>query len=77
MLKRCTKNKQVGRIQLFGDDDVFKANANSAYNTSGSSFTNGKILKFFFKRCFKSCYIVKKCKDYNRICIYTNCHKYD
>ena len=46
MLDRYIKYKQVGRIQLFGDDDLFKSSSNSVYKTSDSSFTNGKLLRF-------------------------------
>jgi hypothetical protein len=46
MVDRYLKYKQVGRIQLFGDDDLLKSVTSSVYRTPDSSFTNGKIMRF-------------------------------
>lgn len=40
------KFKTIARIQLFGDDDLWASNQNSAYKTTGSNFTNGKKMRF-------------------------------
>lgn len=45
-MDRYIKYKQVARVQLFGDDDLFKNNSSSVYKTSDSNFTNGKIMRF-------------------------------
>ena len=45
-MNRYIKYKQVARIQLFGDDDVLKNVASSAYKTSDSTLTNCKLMRF-------------------------------
>ena len=45
-MDRYIKYKQVSRIQLFGDDDLFKSVTSSVYKTSDSTYTNGKLMRF-------------------------------
>ena len=38
--------KTVCRLQLFGDDDVWATNTNTAYKSNNSTYTNGKRMRF-------------------------------
>ena len=43
---RYTKYKTRAKLVLTGDDDLFGNNAGSTYKTTGSSYTNGKTIRF-------------------------------
>ncbi len=43
---RYTKYKTRAKIVLTGDDDLYANNAGSIYKTTGSTYTNGKTIRF-------------------------------
>jgi hypothetical protein len=43
---RYTKYKTRAKIVLTGDDDLYSNNSGSTYKTTGSSYTNGKTIRF-------------------------------
>ncbi len=56
------KYKTVSRLQLFGDDDIWASNTNSVYKTEGSSFTNGKRMRFNLKGAMNDVRLSKKAR---------------
>ena len=49
---KYTKYKTRVKIVLTGDDDMFASNSSSTYQTVGSSFRNGKIIRFNLNSAF-------------------------
>ena len=49
---RYTKYKTRAKIVLTGDDDLFANNAGSTYKTTGSTYTNGKTIRFNLNGAF-------------------------
>ena len=43
---KYTKYKTRCKLVLTGDDDMFGSNQNSTYNTLGSTYKNGKRIRF-------------------------------
>lgn len=64
-MQRYQKYKTVCRLQLFGDDDIWKSNANSVYKTNDSVYTNGKRMRFETKGALNHVRLTKNA----RICM--------
>ena len=56
------KYKSVARLQLFGDDDFWATNTNSTYKTQGSTYTNGKRMRFLFNGALNDVRLSKKAR---------------
>ena len=49
---RYTKYKTRAKVVLTGDDDLYANNTGSTYKTTGSTFTNGKTIRFNLNGAF-------------------------
>ena len=56
------KYKTVARVQLFGMSDMLKSDASSVYKSAGSTFTNGKRLRFSLNGSFNSVQLSQNAK---------------
>jgi hypothetical protein len=66
---RYTKYKTRCKIVLTGDDDMFANNQNSTYNTTGSTFRNGKTIRFNLNSSFNDVVL-----SHNARCIMEACY---
>ena len=66
---RYTKYKTRCKIVLTGDDDMFANNQNSTYNTTGSTFKNGKTIRFNSNSSFNDVVL-----SHNARCIMEACY---
>ena len=66
---RYTKYKTRCKIVLTGDDDMFANNQNSTYNTTGSTFKNGKTIRFNLNSSFNDVVL-----SHNARCIMEACY---
>jgi len=66
---RYTKYKTRCKIVLTGDDDMFANNQNSTYNTTGSTFRNGKTIRFNLNSAFNDVVL-----SHNARCIMEACY---
>jgi hypothetical protein len=63
------RNKTRCKLVLTGDDDIFGSNRNSTYNTTGSTYKNGKTIIFNFKSSFNDIVL-----SHNARCIIEACY---
>ena len=49
---KYTKYKTRAKLVLTGDDDMFGNNTGSTYKTTGSSYINGKTIRFNLNGAF-------------------------
>ncbi len=65
---RYTKYKTRCKIVLKGDDDVYLNNQNSTYNTTGSTYKNGKPIKFNLNSSFNDVVLSHKAQCIMEAC---------
>ena len=66
---RYTKYKTRCKIVLTGDDDMYSNNQNSTYNTTGSTYRNGKTIRFNLNSAFNDVVL-----SHNARCIMEACY---
>ena len=66
---RYTKYKTRAKIVLTGDDDLYSNNSGSTYKTTGSSYTNGKTIRFNLNGAFNDVLL-----SHNARCIMEACY---
>ena len=66
---KYTKYKTRVKIVLTGDDDMFASNSSSTYQTVGSSFRNGKTIRFNLNSAFNDVIL-----SHNARCIMEACY---
>ncbi len=78
MLKNNIKYKQVVRLQLFGDDNVYNK-VQYQYSTMGTLSTS-LLIQYEWGLIWEEiwgCHTIKKCADGCRVCIHSRSNKYD
>jgi len=66
---KYTKYKTRVRLCLTGDDDLFGSNSSSTYKTTGSSYTNGKTIRFNLNSAFNDIIL-----SHNARCVMETCY---
>ena len=66
---KYTKYKTRVKLVLTGDDDLFGSNQSSTYQTTGSSYTNGKRIRFNLNSSFNDIVL-----SHNARCIMEACY---
>jgi hypothetical protein len=66
---KYTKYKTRVKIVLTGDDDMFASNSSSTYQTVGSSFRNGKTIRFNLNSAFNDVIL-----SHNARCVMEACY---
>ncbi len=59
---RYTKYKKIYKVSLFGNNDEWKDKADTQYRLLGSSFTNGKIMRFNLDGAFNDVILSKNAR---------------
>ena len=65
---RYTKYKTRAKIVLTGDDDLYSNNSGSTYKTTGSSYTNGKTIRFNLNGAFNDVKLSHNCRCIMEAC---------
>ena len=65
---RYTKYKTRAKIVLTGDDDLYANNTGSTYKTTGSSYTNGKTIRFNLNGSFNDVKLSQNCRCIMEAC---------
>jgi hypothetical protein len=65
---RYTKYKTRAKIVLTGDDDLYSSNSGSTYKTTGSSYTNGKTIRFNLNGGFNDVKLSHNCRCVMEAC---------
>ena len=65
---RYTKYKTRAKIVLTGDDDLFGNNPGSTYKTTGSTYTNGKTIRFNLNGAFNDVKLSHNCRCIMEAC---------
>ena len=66
---KYTKYKTRAKLVLTGDDDLYSTNSGSTYKTTGSSYTNGKTIRFNLNGAFNDVLL-----SHNARCIMEACY---
>jgi len=66
---KYTKYKTRVRLCLTGDDDLFGSNSSSTYKTTGSTYTNGKRIRFNLNSAFNDIIL-----SHNARCVMETCY---
>ncbi len=64
-----TKYKARYKVVLTGDDNMYSNNQNSIYNTTGSTYKNGKTIRFILDFAFNDAVL-----SHNACCIIEACY---
>ena len=65
---RYTKYKTRAKLVLTADDDVFANNTGSTYKTTGSTYTNGKTIRFNLNGSFNDVKLSQNCRCIMEAC---------